>query len=225
MNTITVPMEKITPAGRSATEDIVAVEAQYQVVLAGQPVFSFTCTPAALEEMTLGALYSRGYLHRGDQIRDIQVQGENICVCLVPLPESPPRPRQRTQPLEASLLAIADGLFREEDTLFFRTGCAHSCSLVSLSQEVLCSFEDIGRHNALDKVIGWALKQAFPMSQCWLVTSGRVSGDYMAKAIHAGFAGVLSRAAVTSQAVCLAKSHGVPLYGFVRGGKGNRYFP
>lgn len=223
MNTITVPMEKITSAGRIPAEDVVAVEKTFQVVLEGSPIFSFTCTPADLEEMTLGALFSRGYLHRGDQLRDFRVEGETIRASLAALPERPRDPWLGPQPLDISLFAIADGLFRDEDTLFARTGCAHSCSLVT-GLDVRCSFEDIGRHNALDKVIGWALKKdCLRNNCCYLITSGRVSGDYMAKAIRAGFAGVVSRAAVTSEAIHLAQTHAIRLYGFTRGSKGNCY--
>ena len=81
----------------------------------------------------------------------------------------------------------------------------------------------MGRHNALDKAVGWALKRGLPLKESAVFTSGRISGDYLAKIIRAGISTVVSRAAVTGEAVKLAKNHGIAMYGFVRRGSGNVY--
>ena len=129
------------------------------------------------------------------------------------------RPTGKTKP---ELLAAADRLFNDPDTLFNRTGCAHCCALFYAGR-VVCSREDIGRHNALDKVIGYALREDIPLKACAVITSGRVSGDYMAKVLRGGFSLVLSRAAVTDAAIRLARENNITLYGFARGGRANLY--
>ena len=120
------------------------------------------------------------------------------------------------------LLELTQELFESPGDLFQSTGCAHSCALVT-EGKVQCCMEDIGRHNALDKVIGYALKNGIPMAKSIVFSSGRISQDYLEKVIKAGFRIVVSRAAVTAGAVALARSEGITMLGFVRRNAGNVY--
>ena len=92
-----------------------------------------------------------------------------------------------------------------------------------VDDRVICSYEDIGRHNALDKVIGRGLKQKVDFSRAVIFTTGRISGDYLKKIIGAGISWVVSRSAVTGEAVRLARENNIHMFGFVRGGNGNIY--
>lgn len=205
-------------------EDVVAVEAQYQVTVDGQPAFAFTCTPRDLEEMVTGALFSRGYINSAAQIAALEIGGGKISVSLQDVPSVPSAAAAPVRLDREALFQTVRDVFSDPDTLFGRTGCAHCCALM-YHGEILCAFEDIGRHNALDKVMGYALRHNIPMQECVIFTSGRISGDYMAKIIHGGMSIAVSRAAVTSEAVRLAKAHHVTLYGFVRGNTANLYNP
>lgn len=222
MVTEQISITKITPAGAEIQQDIVALEAQYRVSVNERSGFSFTCTPSHLAEMVTGALYSRGYITCAAEIGSVREEVSQIFVELRQA-EQPKQPAPQRPKLDLeTVFQTVNTIFRDPDTLFNRTGCAHSCSLL-LDGRLVCTFEDIGRHNALDKVIGFALRGRIPMGQCVIFTSGRISGDYMAKIIHAGFPIAVSRAAVTSEAVRLAKEHGITLYGFVRGNTANLY--
>lgn len=220
--TQTLTIQKTTCCESVPKQDLVAVEAQYQVEVNGASAFHFTCTPSHLEEMITGALYSRGYIINADQVKSLSVEDSHIRVALTTATgeDTPYICRPTLQP--ETIFEIVNTIFRDPDTLFNQTGCAHSCSLVR-NGSICCTFEDIGRHNALDKVIGYALRNHIPMPECVIFTSGRISGDYMAKIIHAGFPIAVSRAAVTSEAVRLAKESGTTLYGFVRGDSANLY--
>ena len=83
--------------------------------------------------------------------------------------------------------------------------------------------EDIGRYNALDKVIGYALKNHIPFESAYVFASGRISVGYITKAAKAGFPMVVSRAAVTKAAVDFAKEQQMTLVGFIRKNGGNIY--
>ena len=218
-----IPIEKISGEGRTAQEDLVAVEAQYRVYMDEKPEFSFTCTPESREEMVIGSLFSRGYIQSAGEIDSIRISDTEIFVTRKGKAAPPEHAVTAGHQLcPKTVIQTARSVFNDPDTLFNRTGCAHSCALMR-NGEILCAFEDIGRHNALDKAIGFALRNGIPMNECAVFTSGRISGDYMAKLIRAKIPIAVSRAAVTSEAVRLAKEHGITLYGFVRGNSANLY--
>lgn len=122
----------------------------------------------------------------------------------------------------SEIFSAAEVFFSQPGELFRETGCAHSCALWK-EREIVCSFEDIGRHNALDKVAGKLLIQEIDPGDGVIFTSGRISADYLKKIIQMGVATVVSRAAVTEAAVLLAEKYGILLLGFVRNYTGNLY--
>ena len=91
--------------------------------------------------------------------------------------EYPPQPREKLKQVEISMLfSILESMFENPGDLFQTTGCAHSCALVT-DGKLQCAMEDIGRHNALDKVVGYALKNGIPIANSVVFTSGRISED------------------------------------------------
>mgnify|MGYP003290479192 CR=1 FL=1 len=127
------------------------------------------------------------------------------------------------------IFQVANECFENPGSLFADTGCAHSCALVHKGQ-VICQMEDIGRYNALDKVIGYALMHQIPYEDVYIFASGRISAGYITKASDAGIPMVVSRAAVTkrlnfkySQEIDIAGRKNVTLVGFVRKNSGNIY--
>ena len=122
----------------------------------------------------------------------------------------------------SEIFSAAEVFFSQPGELFRETGCAHSCAFWK-EREIVCSFEDIGRHNALDKVAGKLLIQEIDPGDGVIFTSGRISADYLKKIIQMGVTTVVSRAAVTEAAVLLAEKYGILLLGFVRNYTGNLY--
>lgn len=122
----------------------------------------------------------------------------------------------------SEIFSAAEVFFSQPGELFRETGCAHSCAFWK-EREIVCSFEDIGRHSALDKVAGKLLIQEIDPGDGVIFTSGRISADYLKKIIQMGVATVVSRAAVTEAAVLLAEKYGILLLGFVRNYTGNLY--
>jgi FdhD protein len=129
----------------------------------------------------------------------------------------------RRKPLKSRLrvppeliLALPQELAKHQET-FRRTGGLHACALFSRDGAIELIREDVGRHNALDKLIGWALlEKRLPLSESILLLSGRTSFEMMQKAYAAGLSVVAAISAPSSLAVEFAKESGQTLVGFIR---------
>lgn len=123
-----------------------------------------------------------------------------------------------------ALLSQLPERLRAAQPAFGASGGAHACGLFSATGELLVLREDVGRHNAVDKVVGWALAQGrVPLSGCVMVLSGRIAFELVEKAVLAGVPVLAAVGAPTSLAVEVAQAHGLTLVGFVRPGSVNVY--
>ena len=198
----TILLQRISADQIINTKDEVALEQQLTIHLHNGSKVHVSCTPTHAEELVLG----RRYL-----LDDLMQK------------EYPPQPHGKLESVEISMLfSVMESMFENPGDLFQTTGCAHSCALVT-DGVIQCAMEDIGRHNALDKVIGYALKNGISIPGSIVFTSGRISQDYLQKVIKAGFRIVVSRSAVTAGAVALARQENITMLGFMRKNAGNIY--
>jgi len=127
-------------------------------------------------------------------------------------PEIPAHP-----PLSAATLLTLPGLLRAEQEVFHLTGGLHAAGLFTLDGELLMVREDIGRHNACDKVLGaMVLREQWPLHGHMMVLSGRASFEMVQKAAMAGIQAVAAVSAPSSLAVDLGRELGITLVGFLR---------
>lgn len=143
---------------------------------------------------------------------------------LAPLPARqfrPPRPESLTLTVPRLLDLMAK--LAAEQEIFRQTGATHAILLVEPSGNILAGAEDIGRHNAFDKVIGQALLKNLPTAGAIALLSGRASFEMVFKAARLGVPLVCSVSAPTSLALALAEAQGITLVGFAREGRANIY--
>lgn len=133
-------------------------------------------------------------------------------------------PADDSSVVEATALADMPDTLRAAQTVFDRTGGLHAAGLFTLAGELLVLREDVGRHNAVDKVLGWATENHFvPGRATVLLVSGRASFELAQKAVMAGIPVLAAVSAPSSLAIDLAEESGLTLAGFLRGDTMNIY--
>lgn len=119
--------------------------------------------------------------------------------------------------VDAEVVRSLDARLGEEQELFERTGGLHAAALFDLGGELLAIREDVGRHNALDKLVGWALLHGrLPLTEHLVMLSGRASYELLQKSVVAGIPVVCAVSAPSSLAVAVAEEFGTTLIGFLR---------
>ncbi|MCB1228576.1 MAG: formate dehydrogenase accessory sulfurtransferase FdhD [Verrucomicrobiales bacterium] len=122
------------------------------------------------------------------------------------------------------LISTLPSTLRAAQSTFNSTGGLHACGLFDLEGRLILAREDVGRHNALDKILGWAVRRdLLPLQNHLLLLSGRVSFEMMQKALAGGISLVAAISAPSSLAVEMAQKSGQTLIGFLRGSSMNLY--
>jgi FdhD protein len=228
-------------------EDEVAVEEPLEIRVDGRPLAVTMRTPGADDELALGFLYGEGLIDGPREAgppadlaaNTVEVAGpltrepsarafyttsscgvcgkgalEEVAVHAPPAPPGPQLPRE--------LLAHLPERLRQPT--FERTGGLHATGLFTPAGELECVREDVGRHNAMDKVVGWALREGLlPLHDHVLCVSGRLSFELVQKAAMAGAPILVGVGAPSSLAVRLAADQRITLAGFARGDRVNVY--
>ncbi len=229
-------------------EDVVAVEEPLEIRIGGRPVAVTMRTPGHDEELAVGFCLSEGLEPRAARLPadlaanvvEVDAPGfdpgrllrsfytSSSCgVCGKGALEAIAVEAARVEggPVVPSQLVTAlPGKLRAAQAAFDATGGLHATGLFSADGELLCLREDVGRHNALDKVIGWSHGAGMlPLADRLLCVSGRLSFELVQKAAVAGCPILVAVGAPSSLAVELARDRGITLCGFVRDGRVNVY--
>jgi FdhD protein len=231
------------PAGETGVE-LLAVEEPLEIRIGSEPVAVTMRTPGHDEELALGFCLTEGLQPLAARVPDdlaantVEVEAaafdadrlrrhfytSSSCgVCgkgaIEAVQVAAPRVESRLE-VSAELVSSLPERLREAQHAFAATGGLHATGLFSAEGELACVREDVGRHNALDKVVGWAfLEGLLPLSRHVLCVSGRLSFELVQKASVAGCPVLVAVGAPSSLAVELAEDRGLTLCGFVREGR------
>jgi FdhD protein len=238
-----------SPAGafvtveRDGSPDAVAVEEPLEIRVDGRPIAVTMRTPGADEELALGFLFGEGLIDAAHEAGPAADLAANVVEVRGPLRREPSSRgfyatsscgicgKGALEEVTVRSAAVAPGptvpramLAELPDRLrqpaFELTGGVHATGIFDPAGELVCVREDVGRHNAMDKVIGWALREGLvPMSRHILCVSGRLGFELAQKAAVAGCPILVGVGAPTSLAIELARERGMTLAGFARAGR------
>jgi FdhD protein len=230
-------------------EDIVVKEFHLTIILNDRELVTLLCSPEKLDFLAIGFLFSEGLINSKRDIKEIDLDAEENLVRVAtkkplkfpkdilskrligssggkgasPFVGIDPRSKIDTSIYvsPSEVLDLVDQ-FVHRSGLFESTGGVHSAALCD-TKSILVFSEDIGRHNAIDKVFGECLLKDIPIHDRLLVTSGRVSSEILSKAAKRRIPLLISKSAPTNLGVQLANEVGITLIGFVREKRMNIY--
>lgn len=256
-------IKKVTAAGITDTEDILAAEEPLEIRLEHGPTHNrrqqniavTMRTPGQDTELAAGFLFTEGIIPGPDTIKQVTLaetpDGSLATVSLheqiIPFLDKSQRHFQATAACgmcgKSSIENIHTGVnvsqsarrspgpwisrlpqqLRAQQALFQHTGGLHAAALVDENGQIQLLREDIGRHNAVDKIIGAALAQQFPLQQSLLLLSGRAGFELIQKAAMAGIPMIAAIGAPSSMAVKMADQWNITLIGFLKEDRYNQY--
>lgn len=236
---------------RETKEDLVVKESPLTIFLNNQELVTLLCTPEKLKNLAVGFLYTEGVLRNKDEIKKIildevkgaiwiETKGNKDFVkklmfkrlitsgCGKGVSFYNVVDTARCKKVQSSLSIAPQEIFnlinkmQSLSRLYIETGGVHSAALCN-DKDILIFSEDIGRHNAIDKIFGESLLKDMQAEDRMIITSGRISSEILLKIAKMNIPVIISRSAPTDLAVKLAHKLGVTLIGFARGKRMNIY--
>jgi len=249
--TAKISMLRLTEEDRSNMEDVVAREFPLTIILNNQELVTLLCSPEDLNYLAAGFLFSEGLIESKDEIKKILVDDQRGMVRVETVEDTSPDRESVFKRFitsgcgrGASFYNTADAQnqikvesqakisthevfslvrdFQQYSQVYRATGGVHSADLCDM-ESILVFSEDIGRHNAIDKIFGRCLMKDIPTDDRVVITSGRISSEILLKVARRNVPVIVSKSAPTDLGVKLADDLGVTLLGFVRGKRINAY--
>jgi FdhD protein len=230
--------------GESSSEDLheVVEEEPLALFVNGRHMMTAMMSPVDLEDFITGFLFTEQVIRSPDEIESIKIEKNRISVITKNLfkvfgpkktilsgcggsasyidTEKLPRIHSDFELTPGAVSRLVQEAFSSD--LHTTTGGIHVVALAG-AEELITVSVDIGRHNALDRVIGYGLRKGVDFSRTWVIASGRISSEMARKCLIAGIPIIVSRGATTTLAVQIAEETGITIIGFARGAKMNIY--
>jgi len=245
------PILKFAEGGSSSIEDEVVRESPLTIILNNQELATLLCSPTNLRYLAIGFLFSEGLLKSKDEIKKITVddrrgvvwvetvggeelarealfkrfitsgRGRGASFYSVTDVQGQVKVESRVEISTLEVLALVNE-FQQRSRIYRATGGVHSAALCDM-KNILVFSEDIGRHNAIDKIFGECILNDIATEDHIIITSGRVSSEILLKVARRNVPIIVSKSAPTNLGLRLAADLGVTVVGFVRGRSMNVY--
>jgi FdhD protein len=222
------------------SETSVTIEKELPIYVNGRHLVTASITPAMETEFVIGYLYGQGFIDSLEEVTSVEIEDDTARVRLKDDRKLAARPESTSYRIVSGggRVVYADAvalpvirsrrkvrqqlLFKAMNTLFETAGMyretegVHAAGLFTTAGGPVCIVEDIGRHNTIDKVIGYALLNKVDRGNTFLVSTGRMASEMVAKICRAGIPVVATKTAVTDKGQETGRKHGLTIIGFLR---------
>ena len=244
------PIQRVTKGGKKGNEEMVTRELPLTIILNNQELVTLLCSPVNLKYLAVGFLFSEGLLKSKDEIKKIIVDDRRGVVrvktegteelardvlfkrlitsgcgrgaSFYSTADAMGQKVESQMEISAHEVFTLVGDFQHRSWTYKATGGVHSAALCD-TESILLFSEDIGRHNAIDKIFGECILKDISTEGRIVITSGRVSSEILLKVAKRNIPIIISKSAPTDLGVKLANDLGITLLGFVRGKRINAY--
>jgi len=246
-----IPIIRLTEGEKLNVEDVVVRETPFTIILNNEELVTLLCSPSDLKYLAVGFLFSEGLLHSKDEINKILIDeprgivrvetkdgsqagkdvlfkrfltsgcGKGASFYNAADVQAQKKVESRVS-ISASEIFVLVKEFHHRSQVFIETGGVHSAALCD-NTSILVFKEDIGRHNAIDKILGECLLTDISTENRLILTSGRISSEILLKVAKREIPIIISKSAPTNLGIKLAEDLGITLIGFVRGKRMNVY--
>ncbi len=244
------PIQRVTKEGKQDSEDVVTIELPLTIIVNNKELTTLLCSPTDLKYLAIGFLASEGLIKGKAEIKKIIVDekrgvarveavedkelapdvfkrlitsgcGRGVSFHSAADVQEQSKVESQTTISNVEVFTLVRE-FQHRSQVFKTTGGVHSAALCD-TKNILVFNEDIGRHNAIDKIFGECMLTDIPTDDRIIITSGRVSSEILLKVAKRNIPILISKSAPTNLGVRLAHDLGVTLIGFVRGERMNVY--
>jgi FdhD protein len=231
---------KLTAGKLSAAKTGVVTEQELTIYVNGSRLAAASITPTFEKEFVVGYLFGQGFINNIEELASIEIQTNTAQVTLKDNQKTLTGTGKTNYRIVSgggrsayfedagSRKIMSDTVIRKQDiyaamnTLFKSAGLygetegVHAAGLFASKADLICMVEDIGRHNTLDKIIGFALLNKIDCSETFLVSTGRMASEMVTKICRCGIPIVATKTAVTDKGLEIGKKCGLTIIGFVR---------
>lgn len=211
--------------GVEEREEYVVQETVYQVLVDGEPKFKLTLVPDEVVAAGVGRMLGEGIIESVDEIKNYALKGSTIEFHLSRGVAKKTKKKSKVRNIEVPAKMIFECMRQmiKKSRVWRLTGSVHAAGLFDLKGEMLYFVEDVGKVNAVDKLIGRSALEGRDLSDSILVSTGRIVGSIVAKTVKAGIPIVVSKSAPLHSSIEVAEKEGVTLVCFVKRGRMNIY--
>ena len=229
---------RLTAGKPSPAEVRVIMEKELPVYVNGARLATASMAPGMEKEFVTGYLFGQGFIDSIEDIATLEIEKGSAQVTLKKPTSAPAKTDYRivsgggrsadskdptpTRRITSALVINKQTIFKamnelfEQAALYHETEGAHAAGLFSAAGDLICRVEDIGRHNTLDKLIGYILLNKIDTSMTFLVSTGRMASEMVTKICRSGIPIAATKTATTDKGLEIAQRYGLTLVGFVR---------
>jgi len=236
----TFTVQELAGAKFVPSEARLVVEKELPVYVNGEHLATASLVPSMEKEFVIGYLFAQGFIGGAGEVEGLDITDEGAYAILAGPGNAPDRKKKASYrivsgggrtayfesgtfpPIESGLKLERKEIFRAMNTLFEKaslydeTRGVHVAALFDGKTNLLSVVEDMGRHNTLDKLIGYALLNKIDCSRTFVASTGRMASEMVVKICRAGIPLVATKTAVTDEGLRIAEEHGLTVIGFVR---------